>query len=105
MRKRVGKRTSTRDCEGGKEWSRKGPREAQREIERGQRNREPKSFERVRGSGREGLWRAGERDEVREEGGDADRDREQRERQRDRDRQIEVQREENEDPERDVETH
>ena len=63
VRKRLGKRPSARDSEGGKEWSRKGPREAQREIERGQRNREPKSFERVRGSGRAGLWRRERRSE------------------------------------------
>ena len=60
-RKRPGKRPSARDREGGEEWSRKGPREAQREIERGQRNREPKSFESVRGSGRDRFWEPGER--------------------------------------------
>ena len=51
--KETGKRPSARDSEGGKEWSRRGPIEAQREIERGKRNREPKSFERVRRSGRD----------------------------------------------------
>ena len=51
--KETGKRPSTRDSEGGKEWSRRGPIEAQREVERGKRNRKPKSFERVRMSGRD----------------------------------------------------
>ena len=32
--KDTGKRPSARDSEGGKEWSRRGPVEAQREIER-----------------------------------------------------------------------
>ena len=52
VRKRPGSGRA-RETEGGKEWSRRGPIEAQREIERGKRNREPKSFERVRRSGRD----------------------------------------------------
>ena len=52
VRKRPGSGRA-RETERGKEWSRRGPIEAQREIERGKRNREPKSFERVRRSGRD----------------------------------------------------
>ena len=76
-RKRPGKRPSASDREEGEAWSRRGPREAQREIERG-RGTESQRVSRARGGAGETCFGGRGRDEVREAGEDAERDTEQR---------------------------